>query len=92
MAPYHQFWNLTARMQSFSKCPASSYQDAHDVSDVGFFYTGAVLYKQEPVYYKKKYFLENPANKNCFVTGEKDYAICFPCVLALKDWEVTDST
>jgi len=74
----------------FSAWPASSNQDAYVLSDPGFFYTGAVLYRQKPVYYKK-YFLENPANKNCFVTGEKDHTICFHCGVALKDWKVTDS-
>ena len=78
-------------MQSFSTRPASFNQDAHVLSDAEFFYTGAVLYKQENVYYKKKYFLENPANKKSFVAEEKDHTICFHCSVALKDWKVTDS-
>jgi len=88
---YPQFRKLTIRMQSFSAWAASSNQDAYDLSDAGFFYTDAVLYKQKLDYYKNKYFLENPAIKNCFVTGEKAHTICFHCGVALKDWKVTDS-
>jgi len=77
-------------MQSFSTSPASSKQDEHDLSDVGFFYTGAVFYKQKPLYYKKKCFLENSANTNYFFIGEK-HTICFHCGLVLKAWKVTDS-
>ena len=55
----------------FSAWPASSNQDAHGLSDAGIFYTGVVLYKQKPYYYKKKYFLENPANKKIVLLQEK---------------------
>jgi hypothetical protein len=73
-------------MQSFSTWPASSNQNAHDLSDDGFFYTGAVLYKQKPPYCRNKYFLETPLIKKCLVTGEKDHTLSFHCVVALKDW------
>jgi hypothetical protein len=66
-------------MQYFSIWPASPNQDAYDLSDAGFFYTGAVLYKQKPPYYKKK----SPLIKKCFVTGEKDHIICFHSDVAL---------
>jgi hypothetical protein len=75
---------------SLSTWPASSNQDAHDLSDAGFFHTSAVLYKQITVYYKNKYFLENPTNKK-FCYRRKRPQICFHCGVALKDWKVTDS-
>ena len=74
-------------MQSFTAWPASSNQDAYDLSDAGFFYTGAVLYKQKPVYYKKKYFLENPANKNCFCYRRKRPQNLFPLRFCSKGLE-----
>jgi len=77
-------------MQSFCTWPTSSNQDAHDLSDTAFFYTGVVLYKQIPVYYKKKCFLENPANTKLFCY-RKNHTICLRCGVALKDWKVTDS-
>jgi len=57
-------------MQTFSTWPASSNQNADDLSDGGFFYTGNVFYKQEPVYYKNKYFLEEPSNMKLFLLQE----------------------
>jgi hypothetical protein len=54
-------------MQSFSIWPTSSNKDAYDLSDAGFFYTGAVLYKQKPPYYKKK----PPLIKKCVVKEKK---------------------
>jgi hypothetical protein len=69
---YPQFGNLTARLQSFSTRPVSSIQDAHDLSDAGYFYTGAVIYKQEPCLLQKiKHFLVNSANTNLFLVQEK---------------------
>ena len=88
---YLQFGKLAAQMQSFSAWPASSNQDAHDLSDAGFFYTGEVLYKQKPPYYRNTYFVEKPANKNCFCYSRKVYTICFHCGIALKDGNVTYS-
>ena len=58
-------------MQSFSAWPVSSNQATHDLSDAVFFYTGAVLHKQKPLYYRKKYFLESPANKKIVLLQEK---------------------
>ena len=57
-------------MQSFSTRPALSSQNADDLSEDGFFYTGKVLYKQIPVYYKNKYFLEEPTNIKLFMLHE----------------------
>jgi hypothetical protein len=68
---YLQFGKLAAQMQSFSAWPASSNQDAHDLSDAGFFYTGEVLYKQKPPYYRNTYFIEKPANKKLFLLQQK---------------------
>jgi hypothetical protein len=47
-----QFGRIITRMQSFSTWPASSNQDAHDLSDAGFIYTGLVVNKQN-LYMKK---------------------------------------
>ena len=89
---YPQFGTLAARMQSFSTWPASSNQNADDLSESGFFYTSNVFYKQKPVYYRNKYFLKEPANiKIVFVTGIKDYTVCFHCGVALKDLKITYS-
>jgi len=58
-------------MKSFSTWPALSNQNADDISEGGFFYTGMVLYKQKPVYYKNKYILEEPTNIKLFLLQEK---------------------
>jgi len=47
---YPQFEILANRLQSFSPWPPSSDQNAGDLSEGGFFYTGNVFYKQKPVY------------------------------------------
>jgi len=57
-------------MQSFSTWPASSNQNADDLREGGFFYTGNVFYKQKPVNYKNKYFLEEPNNMKLFLLQE----------------------
>jgi len=57
-------------MQSFSAWLASSNQNAEHLSEGGFFYTGNVFYKQKPVYYRNKYFLEEPANIILFLLQE----------------------
>jgi hypothetical protein len=46
-------------------------QKPDDLSAGGFFYTGEVLYKQPPVYYENKYFLEEPTNIKLFLLQEK---------------------
>jgi len=79
-------------MQSFSTWPASSNQNADDLSEVGFFYTGNVFHKQKPVCYINKYFLKEPANiKIVFVSGIKDYTVCFHCGVPLKYWKISNS-
>jgi len=67
---YPEFGRLTARMQPFSTLPALSNQNAYDLSEGGFFYTGNVFYKQNPVYYKNKHFLEEPASMEMFLLQE----------------------
>jgi len=57
-------------MHSISLWTASSNQNSHDLSDAGFFYTGVVLYEQNPVYYKNKHFLVNPANTKIVLLKE----------------------
>jgi hypothetical protein len=74
-------------MQSFSAWLASSNRNAYDLSDAGFFCTGAVLYKQKLVYYKKKYFLENPA-KNIVLLQEKKTYNLFPLQCCSKALEI----
>jgi len=49
---------------------ALSNQNADDLSEGGFFYTGNVFYKQKPLYYRNKYFLEEPANMKLFLLQE----------------------
>jgi len=78
-------------MQYISTWPASSNQNADDLSEGGFFYRGNVFYNQKPVCYRNKYFLKEPSNiKIVFVIGIKDYTVCFHCGVALKDWKITD--
>jgi hypothetical protein len=70
-------------MQSLSIWPASSNQHAHHLSDAGFFYAGAGLYKQKPVYYKNKYFLKKPANTKLFCYRRKRPHNLFPILVLL---------
>jgi len=84
---YPQFGSLTSRMQSFYAWPTSSNQDAYDLSDAGFLITDVVLYKQKPVNYKKKYFLENPANKKLFRYRRKRPHNLFPLWCCSKGLE-----
>jgi len=51
--------------------PALSNENANDLSAGGFFYTGDVLYKQKPLYYKLNTFSKRPLIKNAFVRGYK---------------------
>jgi len=56
-------------MQSFSTWPASSNQNADDLIEFGFFYTGNVFYKEKPVYYNNVY-LKEPTNIKLFLLQE----------------------
>ena len=68
--PYPEFGRLNARMQSFSTWPSLPNQNAYDLSEGGLFYTGKVLYKQKPVYYRNKSIVEEPANIKLFLLQE----------------------
>jgi len=54
---------------SFSTWDTFCNQNADDLSENVYFYTGKLLHKQKSVYYNNNYFLEEPTHTKFFCNG-----------------------